>query len=161
MTDFGDELRRLLEERGISLSAAARQAGCSKGYLSNVTHGRKPLTPRVAAGLDRALGTGRKFAAYALNPSPGSATGPGHAALQHASEPASSVPRPRTAPSVKRPPASRQPAITVADLDPGTSAPDIDTAIRLARPWRRAARAGLDGDHRAPEDPRSDIRSSF
>jgi transcriptional regulator with XRE-family HTH domain len=107
MTDFGDELRRLLEERGISLSAAARQAGCSKGYLSNVTHGRKPLTPRVAAGLDRALGTGGKFAAYALNPSPGSATGPGHAALQHASEPASSVPRPRTAPSVKRPPASQ------------------------------------------------------
>lgn len=62
---------------------------------------------------------------------------------------------------IARCPANGQPAIIVADLDPGTSAPDIDTAIRLARPWRRAARAGLDGDHRAPEDPRSDIRSSF
>ena len=50
MTEFGDELRRLLAQRGISLSAAAREAGCSKGYLSNAANGRKALTPRVAAG---------------------------------------------------------------------------------------------------------------
>ena len=68
MTDLGDELRRLLAEREMSLSKAARQAGCSKGYLSNVAQGRKPLTPRVAAGLDRLFGTGDKFAAHALNP---------------------------------------------------------------------------------------------
>src|SRR6266566_1975145 len=68
MTDLGDELRRLLAERHMSLSGAARQAGCSKGYLSNVAQGRKPLTPRVAAGLDRLFGTGDKFAAYTLNP---------------------------------------------------------------------------------------------
>jgi transcriptional regulator with XRE-family HTH domain len=67
MTDLGDELRRLLAEHGMSLSGAARQAGCSKGYLSNVAQGRKPLTPRVAAGLDRLFGTGDKFVAYALN----------------------------------------------------------------------------------------------
>ena len=73
MTDFGDELRRLLAERGISLSAAAREAGCSKGYLSNAANGRKPLTPRVAAGLDRLFGTDGTFAAYALlAPPPGS-----------------------------------------------------------------------------------------
>jgi transcriptional regulator with XRE-family HTH domain len=71
MTDFGDELHRLLAERGISLSAAARQAGCSKGYLSNAANGRKPLTPRVAAGLDRLFGTGQTFGAYALIPPPG------------------------------------------------------------------------------------------
>ena len=68
MTDLGDELRRLLAEHEMSLSKAACQAGCSKGYLSNVAQGRKPLTPRVAAGLDRLFGTGDKFAAYALNP---------------------------------------------------------------------------------------------
>lgn len=105
MTDFGDELRCLLEERGISLSAAARQAGCSKGYLSNVAHGRKPLTPRVAAGLDRALGTGGKFAAYTLNTPPGGgATTSAHSDPQHAP----GVPRPRAAPSVKRSPASQR-----------------------------------------------------
>ena len=67
MTDLGDELRRLLAEHGMSLSKAALQAGCSKGYLSNVAQGRKTLTPRVAAGLDRLFGTGDKFAAHALN----------------------------------------------------------------------------------------------
>ena len=72
MTDFGGELRRLLAERGISLSAAAREAGCSKGYLSNAANGRKPLTPRVAAGLDRLFGTAGTFAAYALVALPGS-----------------------------------------------------------------------------------------
>ena len=68
MTDLGDELRRLLTEHEISLSKAAREAGCSKGYLSNVAQGRKPLTPRVATGLDRLFGTGNKFAAHTLNP---------------------------------------------------------------------------------------------
>src|SRR5579872_3538108 len=72
MTDFGGELHRLLAERGISLTAAAPEAGCSKGYLSNAANGRKPLTPRVAAGLDRLFGTGGIFAAYALVPPPGS-----------------------------------------------------------------------------------------
>src|SRR5215472_4317614 len=66
MTGFGEELHRLLAERGISLSAAARGAGCSKGYLSNAANGRKPLTPRVAAGLDRLFGTAGTFAAHAL-----------------------------------------------------------------------------------------------
>jgi len=70
MTDFGGELRRILAERGISLSAAAREAECSKGYLSNAANGRKPLTPRVAAGLDRLFGTDGTFAAYALLPPP-------------------------------------------------------------------------------------------
>lgn len=68
MTDFGDELHRLLGERGISLREAARQAGCSPGYLSNVAKGRKPLTPSLAARLDQVLGTGGKFTEYALKP---------------------------------------------------------------------------------------------
>src|SRR5260370_40218297 len=68
MTDLGDELRRLLAERHMSLSGAARQAGCSKGYLSNVAQGRKPLTPRGAAGLDRLFGTANHLAPHTLNP---------------------------------------------------------------------------------------------
>jgi transcriptional regulator with XRE-family HTH domain len=68
MTDFGDELYRLLAERRLSLREAARRAGCSAGYLSNVAHGRKPLTPSVAVRLDRLLDTGGTFAAHALKP---------------------------------------------------------------------------------------------
>ncbi len=62
---------------------------------------------------------------------------------------------------IARCPANGQPAVTVADLDPGSSDPDIDVAVRLARPWRRAARDGLYDNHRAQEDPHSDIRTSF
>jgi tetratricopeptide (TPR) repeat protein len=66
LSDCGRELHRLLAERGLSLREAARQAGCSPGYLSNVAHGRKALTPRVAAHLDRVLETSGIFAAFAL-----------------------------------------------------------------------------------------------
>jgi tetratricopeptide (TPR) repeat protein len=68
LTDCGRELYRLLEERRLSLREAARRAGCSPGYLSNVSHGRKSLTPRVAARLDSVLRTGGTFAAYAALP---------------------------------------------------------------------------------------------
>ncbi len=68
MTDFGDELHRLLTERQVSLREAARRAGCSAGYLSNVATGRKPLTPSLAASLDRAFETGGTLTAYALRP---------------------------------------------------------------------------------------------
>jgi transcriptional regulator with XRE-family HTH domain len=68
LTDCGRELYRLLEERGLSLREAARQAGCSPGYLSNVSHGRKSLTPRVAGRLDGVLGTSGTFAAFAMVP---------------------------------------------------------------------------------------------
>src|SRR5271167_2477878 len=66
LTDCGRELHRLLEERSLSLREAARQAGCSPGYLSNVSHGRKSLTPRVAARLDSVFGTSGRFAAFAV-----------------------------------------------------------------------------------------------
>ena len=68
MTDFGDELHRLLAERQLSLREAARRAGCSAGYLSNVAVGRKPVTPSLATRLDRALGTGDVLTALALRP---------------------------------------------------------------------------------------------
>jgi tetratricopeptide (TPR) repeat protein/transcriptional regulator with XRE-family HTH domain len=96
MTDLGDELRRLLAEHDMSLSGAARQAGCSKGYLSNVAQGRKSLTPRVAAGLDRLFGTGDTFGAYARNSPPDGGVGqPGRPGPRGAADHASGVPRPR------------------------------------------------------------------
>lgn len=70
MTDFGDELHRLLTEHQVSLREAARRARCSAGYLSNVACGRKPLTPSLAASLDRVFGTGSTLTAYALGPEP-------------------------------------------------------------------------------------------
>jgi transcriptional regulator with XRE-family HTH domain len=68
MTDIGDELRRAIADRSLSLRATARLAGCSAGYLSNVIHGRKPLTPSVAARLDKTLGTADTFTSRALSP---------------------------------------------------------------------------------------------
>jgi predicted amidohydrolase len=62
---------------------------------------------------------------------------------------------------IARCPANGQPAVTVADLDLAGKDPDIDVALRLARPWRRSARAGLYDDRQAPEDPRSNVRTSF
>jgi predicted amidohydrolase len=61
---------------------------------------------------------------------------------------------------IARCPANGQPAITVADLDPGRD-PDIAGAVRFARPWRRAARRGLYDAHHAPDDPRSSNRTGF
>ena len=85
MADLGDQLRRSIAKRGLSMRATARRAGCSPGYLSNVIHGRKPLTPSVAARLDQALGTGGTLVAYALNPPTDSnGTGPGSGASRHA-----------------------------------------------------------------------------
>jgi predicted amidohydrolase len=61
---------------------------------------------------------------------------------------------------IARCPANGQPAITVADLDSSLD-PDIDGAIRFARPWLRAARDGLYDAHHAPDDPRSRNRTTF
>ncbi|MFF8995761.1 hypothetical protein ACF09H_38685, partial [Streptomyces sp. NPDC014983] len=36
-----------------------------------------------------------------------------------------------------------QPGLAIADIDLDTQDTDIDIALRLARPWRRTARAGL------------------
>ncbi|MER7500808.1 carbon-nitrogen hydrolase family protein [Nonomuraea pusilla] len=54
-----------------------------------------------------------------------------------------------------------RPALAVADLDLDATDPDIDVSVRLARPWRRRARAGLYDDRRVPEDPRSATRTAF
>ncbi|MFF2751329.1 carbon-nitrogen hydrolase family protein [Kitasatospora sp. NPDC058048] len=60
-----------------------------------------------------------------------------------------------------RAPADNRPALAITDLDLDSTDPDIDNALRHARPWRRLARAGLYTDHRADDDPRSASRTAF
>lgn len=65
---FGDELRRLLAERGMSLRALARGARCDPGYLSRVVNGHKPVTPHLAAILDDTLCAGGRLRTAAAVP---------------------------------------------------------------------------------------------
>jgi transcriptional regulator with XRE-family HTH domain len=71
MTACGRDLFRLRTEQGLPLGEVARRAGCSTPYLSNVSYGRKHLTPRVAGLLDKVLGTAGTFAAYAAQSADG------------------------------------------------------------------------------------------
>src|ERR1039457_5825014 len=103
MTDLGDHLRRTIAERGVSLRATARRAGCSPGYLSNVIHGRKPLTPRVAAGLDQAPGPGTPSTGSPRMPVPGLSSLPPESpsGLDHAAGTASRSDDRRTAEALR------------------------------------------------------------
>ncbi|MFI1377658.1 hypothetical protein ACH4UY_37470 [Streptomyces longwoodensis] len=58
-------------------------------------------------------------------------------------------------------PADGQPALAVANIDLDSANPDIDMALRHARPWRRRAQDGLYRDRLVDGDPRSDIRTVF
>ncbi|MCX5402704.1 helix-turn-helix domain-containing protein [Streptomyces sp. NBC_00335] len=53
---FPAQLRRLRVQRGLSLGDLARQTHYSKGYLSKIETGAKPVTLDVARSCDRALG---------------------------------------------------------------------------------------------------------
>ncbi len=55
MTAFGEMLRQLREERGISLSAFAESIHYNKGYLSRVERGLQPPSEDVARLCDAAL----------------------------------------------------------------------------------------------------------
>ncbi|MGW4027502.1 helix-turn-helix domain-containing protein, partial [Streptomyces sp. NPDC005009] len=54
----GQELRGWRGRRGMSLSALAQAAHYSKGYLSKIENGDKPMTPDVARRCDAVLETG-------------------------------------------------------------------------------------------------------
>ncbi|MGP3921084.1 carbon-nitrogen hydrolase family protein [Nonomuraea sp. 10N515B] len=58
-------------------------------------------------------------------------------------------------------PGDGRPALAVADLDLDATDEDIDVSVRLARPWRRLARAGLYDDRMVLRDPRSETRTAF
>nr|WP_272925635.1 MULTISPECIES: helix-turn-helix domain-containing protein [unclassified Streptomyces] len=88
---FGECLRRLRVDRGMSLADLSRVAHYSRGYLSKVETGQKPPTADVARGCDEALGAAGALIALAP-PQPGArgreecpypglaAFGPGNAA---------------------------------------------------------------------------------
>ncbi|MGW1907987.1 nSTAND1 domain-containing NTPase [Streptomyces cinnamoneus] len=62
----GERLRRRRLERGVSLAKLARLAFYSKGYLSKVENGEKPLTVELARGCDQVLETGGELAQLVL-----------------------------------------------------------------------------------------------
>ncbi len=64
-TPFGERVVALLEARRWSLRQAAGRVSCSAGYLSNVIHGRKRPSMRVAARLDDLLDAGGELVALA------------------------------------------------------------------------------------------------
>ena len=55
---FGDELCRLLAERGMSQRELARRSHYNSGHISKVCRGVKPATPELAARLDEVLAAG-------------------------------------------------------------------------------------------------------
>ena len=65
MTAFGDELLRLMDERGVSVRALAGQAFCSKTYISQLKLGQRDPSPKVAQSLDDALEAGGYLAGLA------------------------------------------------------------------------------------------------
>lgn len=65
MSEFADELRRLMAERGRGVREIARQVPCNPGYLSNLRSGKKRPSPQIAARLDDLLGADGGLAARA------------------------------------------------------------------------------------------------
>jgi transcriptional regulator with XRE-family HTH domain len=55
MAAFGETLRRLLDERGVSLGRLADVTHYDKGYLSKISNGRRPVTEEVSRACDVAL----------------------------------------------------------------------------------------------------------
>ncbi|WP_208865686.1 helix-turn-helix domain-containing protein [Streptomyces viridochromogenes] len=81
---FGERLRRLRAERGLSLAELSPLVHYSRGHLSKVENGQKPASADLAQGCDEALGAqgalialappGRGAAAGAVCPYPGLAS---------------------------------------------------------------------------------------
>lgn len=65
MGDFGTELARLMDARGLGVRELARRVPCNPGHISNLRSGRARPSPELAVGLDRALGADGKLAALA------------------------------------------------------------------------------------------------
>ena len=60
---FGEKMRALLAERGISLHKLAKRLPANQGYLSRVARDLKPPSPEMAKRIDTALGAGGELAA--------------------------------------------------------------------------------------------------
>ncbi|WP_190024061.1 nSTAND1 domain-containing NTPase [Streptomyces hiroshimensis] len=71
----GEELRRLRQERGMSLAGLSRAVHYTKGYLSRVETGEKPMTPEVARRCEEALGAGGVLSGLVPEPAEGRRAG--------------------------------------------------------------------------------------
>jgi transcriptional regulator with XRE-family HTH domain len=73
--NFAEALTAAMDGRGIGVRELARRVPCDAGYVSQLRHGRKQPSPRIAARLDEVLGTGGELAALAVaadrTPGPG------------------------------------------------------------------------------------------
>jgi transcriptional regulator with XRE-family HTH domain len=65
MTAFGEHMRRLMAERGMSLHQLAKITNYDVGYLSKVRNSRKPASLALAARVDAALGADGTLASRA------------------------------------------------------------------------------------------------
>jgi transcriptional regulator with XRE-family HTH domain len=73
VTEFGSEVARLLDERGMSLRQAARLTHYDPSYLSKVISGLKPGSRQLAEALDRLLGADGALADMITDKPPASA----------------------------------------------------------------------------------------
>jgi hypothetical protein len=71
MSEFSEELCRLMTERPMGVRELARLVPCNAGYISNLRSGHKKPSPQVAECCDEALGAGGKLVALAARPRPG------------------------------------------------------------------------------------------
>ncbi|WP_171843072.1 helix-turn-helix domain-containing protein [Carbonactinospora thermoautotrophica] len=76
MTRFGDEMRRLMAEQGVSLRGLAKRVHYDVGYLSKVANGRKPPSAELATALDAALDADGALTALAGTRLPGATLDP-------------------------------------------------------------------------------------
>ncbi len=65
MTDFGRELARLMETRGLGVRELARLVPCNPGHISNLRSGKARPSPELAADLDRVLDADGTLAGHA------------------------------------------------------------------------------------------------
>ncbi|XVQ14225.1 helix-turn-helix domain-containing protein [Spirillospora sp. CA-255316] len=72
---FGERLRRLRAEHGLSLAELSRLVHYSRGHLSKVENGQKPASADLARVCDEALGAGGALAALAPPGRGGAASG--------------------------------------------------------------------------------------
>lgn len=75
MSEFGRELARLMQVRGIGVRELARSTYCNPGHISNLRSGKARPSPQLAGTLDRHLGAEGTLTAIAARSASGSKRG--------------------------------------------------------------------------------------
>lgn len=70
MSGLGDELRRLMAERGLGVRQLARLVPCNPGHISNICNGLKRPSPQMAARLNDVLGADGALSRFVAEPAP-------------------------------------------------------------------------------------------